>query len=450
MTGLVIAPAVIMTARWVDDRSCPNEVLMEEKHITPQGVTVFLNENDTLHSFCLSLYMKAGSMYEKKKKNGISHFFEHIVFRNIHHHRGQKLYQTLDRLGLTFNATTYNELIRFTICGAPQHFKEAAEILTEIFEPISLPEEEIDLERKRILAEIREEKEDECVAYLGRKETWRGTSLARSITGGKKTLSDIQGEHLRRYQEKKLSKGSFFFYVTGRLPEDALPSLTACIERYPLQPQYPQGWDNMAPQPESFFHRTPQVYVQKGDDTEVFFGFDLDVTRYSIAELDLLYDILFRGDYCRMYQELSEKKGYVYSYDPSSEQYANIGQLKFIYQVQNSHLTDSVASVIEIFRQLREDIADSLDYVKPNYIDNAYALLDEVDDYNWIKAYEDKILKTNYESMDDRIRAYQEVTPERMTQICREIFRKENLVFAVQGNPDKIPVEELQKRIDEL
>ncbi len=423
---------------------------MEKKHVTPNGSTVFFYKNNMLHSFCLCLYVKAGSMYEKKKKNGISHFFEHIVFRNIHFHRGQNLYQTLDRLGLTFNATTYNELIRFTICGAPQHFEEAVEILTQIFEPISLSEEEIDLERKRVLAEIREEKEEESLAYYARKISWKGTSLARPITGNKKTLKKMTGEDLRSFQKEILNEGSYFFYVTGQLPENAEDILIKYIEKYPLKPKFPMDWDNMAPLPEDFFHREPEVHLKKGEDTEVFIGFDLDVTRYTIAEIDLLYDVLFRGDYCRMYQELSEKKGYVYSYDPCSEQYANIGQIKFIYQVQMKNLLSSVETVMDIFNGLKKDIGDALDYVKPNYIDNAYALLDEADDFNWIKSYEDKILNNQCDTMETRIQAYKDVTPERMTEICREIFRLENMVIAVGGEKKKIPAEEIFSIIKKL
>lgn len=57
---------------------------MEREHITPQGVSVFHDKNENIHSFCLCLYVRAGSLFETKKENGISHFFEHIVFKNIH------------------------------------------------------------------------------------------------------------------------------------------------------------------------------------------------------------------------------------------------------------------------------------------------------------------------------------------------------------------------------
>ena len=101
---------------------------MEREHITPQGVSVFHDKNESIHSFCLCLYVRAGSLFETKKENGISHFFEHIVFKNIHYAMGENLYQTLDRCGLDFNASTYEEFIQFIITGAPAHFEEAAEL----------------------------------------------------------------------------------------------------------------------------------------------------------------------------------------------------------------------------------------------------------------------------------------------------------------------------------
>ena len=84
---------------------------MEREHITPQGVSVFHDKNENIHSFCLCLYVRAGSLFETKENNGISHFFEHIVFKNIHYQMGENLYQTLDRCGLDFNASTYEEFL---------------------------------------------------------------------------------------------------------------------------------------------------------------------------------------------------------------------------------------------------------------------------------------------------------------------------------------------------
>ena len=112
---------------------------MEEKIISNNGVEIFGYRSPYLHSFCLCLYVKAGPLYEDDSENGISHFFEHTAFRSINTALDGKLYKKADLWGLNMNALTYNEFIQFKITGASSKFKEAAEILTEIFTPFSVP-----------------------------------------------------------------------------------------------------------------------------------------------------------------------------------------------------------------------------------------------------------------------------------------------------------------------
>ena len=46
--------------------------------------------------------LKAGSIYENSNNNGITHFLEHIVIRNINKICDGELYKVLDENGLTF------------------------------------------------------------------------------------------------------------------------------------------------------------------------------------------------------------------------------------------------------------------------------------------------------------------------------------------------------------
>lgn len=75
---------------------------MEREHITPQGVSVFHDKNENIHSFCLCLYVRAGSLFRQRRITEFLIFSEHIVFKNIHYQMGENLYQTLDRCGLGF------------------------------------------------------------------------------------------------------------------------------------------------------------------------------------------------------------------------------------------------------------------------------------------------------------------------------------------------------------
>lgn len=102
---------------------------MEKHYITSNQVSIFHYPGEHLHSFCISLYLHAGSLYETKEENGVSHFLEHIVIRNINYLMGGNLYRQLDRLGLMFNACTYKEFVQFEITGAAKNFYKAVDIL---------------------------------------------------------------------------------------------------------------------------------------------------------------------------------------------------------------------------------------------------------------------------------------------------------------------------------
>jgi predicted Zn-dependent peptidase len=417
---------------------------MEKEYIAPGGVKIYHDCNTQLHSFCLSLYVKAGSMYEQKEENGISHFFEHIVFRNIHYRMGKNLYQTLDRLGLVFNAITYKEFMVFYITGAPQHFSQAAEILSGVMDPLVLPEEEIDIERRRIKAEIREDDEDDGLFAFSRNLIWKKTSLAWPIAGKKSVLNTIKRKQLSAFQKKILSRDNYFYYVTGNASEDDIAFLGKTVSAYSPTPKSLKR-DNVAPVPKRFFHRKNKVYFKKGSKVSVCFGIDVDAQKYSSAERQLLYDVLFDGDFCRVHQALSEEKGYVYSYDSSIEEYRNLAHIRLIYEVQEKNLYASVEEVFRIFASLKEDVGDALEYAKPTYIDNAHFIEDDAEDYNWMMAYENHILKLPYHNIREKMKDYEQVSAERLKQICREVFRSENMVLAVEGKPSRIDLARLKQ-----
>ena len=104
------------------NRSTPLSLQKETTLRTKSGIPLYLYPNPHLHSFCLCLYAKGGSLYEGEKENGVTHAIEHLLFRNVNHAMKGEMYATLDRLGLCFEGCTYKEFVRFTVSGAKEHF----------------------------------------------------------------------------------------------------------------------------------------------------------------------------------------------------------------------------------------------------------------------------------------------------------------------------------------
>lgn len=405
---------------------------MEKCYVTNNKINIYKYPGNHVHSFSLSMYVKAGSMYETSEDNGISHFIEHIVIRNINHLMGGELYRYLDRYGLMFNACTYKEFVQFEITGAAKNFYKAADVFVKLFEEISLPASEIDIERNRIKAEIREDDDKDKLTYFANQTVWKGTSLAQTITGNSTGLNRMGKSVLKNAHRKIMVPDNLFVYVTGRAGDAEIAYLTEALEKYELK----QGGlerNNAAALPEEFADRGCTVVTKQHKDSVVRFSFDLEDKGYPQAAYMLLYDILFDCENSKLHQALSEEAGFIYSFDSVLEEYSNIGVLSFQYEVQPVQLLESVEIVVRLLKELKKGITDELDYVRPTYIDNSELILDDPSDFNWMLAFESHILSKVPADIEKRKAGYESVTPEQLTKLAREIFRTSNLVVSLKG-----------------
>lgn len=409
---------------------------MEKSYITDNQVKIFHYPGDHLHSFCISLYLNGGSIYETSEDNGISHFLEHVVIRNINHLMDGQLYRYLDRLGLMFNACTYKEFVQFEITGAAKHFNKAVDVFVKIFETISLPASEIGIERKRIKAEIREDDEKTTLGYFSGQIVWEGTSAAQMITGNSSGLDRMGKTALQKAHKTLVAADNMFFYVTGKAGEEELCYLKEAVEKYPLENRG-MGRDNCVDVPADFGKRNGRVAIKNSTDSVVRLSFDLDTNGFPQAAHMLLYDILFECENSKIHQALSEQSGFIYSFDSGMEQYRNIGNLYLQYEVRPSRLAESVEIVTGLLKELKNGLDDELEYVKAAYTDNSEIILDHSSNLNWTQAYEGHILGRTHVELDKRKQEYEEVTSEMVTELAEHIFRTDNLVVTVKGKKTK-------------
>ncbi len=423
--------------------------MREKEYVSKNNVKVYAMENPAQHGFFLSLFVRAGSIYEGEEENGITHFLEHIAIRNIHHLMGEELYATLDRYGLEFNASTFSEMVQFYISGAKEHFSKAAEILCRIFSRIALPRSEIDLERLRIKAEIREGDEKNSLAAFTMHALYPDSPLKNPIVGTMRTVSAVTGRRLEAYRQSIFTTENLFFYATGAVGEREIGALLSTLERYEL----PRGVrrDNAPALPSAFGRRNGAVYIKNADFTMLRFNFDLDMTRVTSPELDLLYDLLLSGYGARFFVEMSEKRGLFYDISGGIDRYKNIGSFYFSFEVKEKNIAEAISIVLEILRDLKTNICKTEDLIKAPYVDNAFLLYDDAREMNFTFAYDAHILDLPYSGIEDRVQAYRSITGERMREVARTVFTLANLSLTVKGSKKKLDagmLRELLLKID--
>ena len=91
------------------------------------GLKVLMIPNNKFDSTAVGIFVKVGSRYETPKNNGISHFLEHMLFKD------KKLVEKLDCLGAKYNAETSYENTHYYIYGSKKDYVDFIDIISDIY-----------------------------------------------------------------------------------------------------------------------------------------------------------------------------------------------------------------------------------------------------------------------------------------------------------------------------
>src|SRR5574343_674288 len=115
-------------------------------------ITVPMKDNPTATVLVL---VEAGSKYEDKKINGISHFLEHMCFKGTQKRpRAIDISKELDAIGSQYNAFTAQEYTGYYAKADAKHFKKIFDVVSDIYLNSTFPETEMQKEKGVIIEEI--------------------------------------------------------------------------------------------------------------------------------------------------------------------------------------------------------------------------------------------------------------------------------------------------------
>ena len=421
---------------------------MEKTAFSKNRIPIHYYTDSDKSGFQISLFLREGSMYESPGYSGYTHFLEHALVRNVGVLMGGELYSTLDTYGLELAACTYAEMMQISIYGSRANISVASDIIARFLSPITLSRAEIDAERARIKAEIRESGDRSSLVNFTNGIVHAGTTLSQSIIGSISSVNSVTQAKLEEYRGAVFSAENLFVYVTGGASDGDIEYLAERLAEYPVSSS--EQRQNVAPVSDGFGRRCGKVYIKNDSFTMLRFTFDLDMSRVSVAETDLLFDVLLTGNNSHLFLELSERLGYCYDVGGNLERYSNIGTLTFYYELREAHIYDAVARTVEVLSRLKSTPLEERATMKATYVTNSGLLEDDVRELNFTMAYEGHVLGLGYRDVSERASVYDAVTPARLARVADEIFRPECLTLTVKGNKRRIDTARLEEIISRL
>ena len=414
---------------------------MKEQVYNLDGIKLCSATNAKLNGFCLALYIKAGSIFEDSSNNGITHLFEHIVFRNLKR-KYTDFYELLASHGIDFQGVTYKEFLRFSINGPSDEFEFATDVFCSLFDEIDVNSKELQNEKKRIKAEIREENPRETLDWFFNKIVWKDSEAEKSVLGYCKNLDGISLKRLNEFRKEILSKDNCLIYVTGNVAQENIEKLKQKIGDLDITDSKTPRSITVVPCDE-FFNRNGEVKVKNGYWHYIQFGFDIDTLKYNNGVLDLIYAILFKGEKALLHKFLSEENPIIYSYDATLEHYDNVGNLNFLFEVDKNKIEEAIAAVLKLFCDVRAgrfNFEANLAYE----IAAAKMDIDRPDSLNWNMAYYNHISKTKPLDYNEEFCGRFKITKDEVIAAAKEIFTYNNMTVAIKGDKRKINTQKIE------
>lgn len=308
------------------------------------GGRVVSEKLPAVRSISLGFWIGAGSRYEEPAENGISHFIEHLLFKGSESYDALEIAQIFDSFGGELNAATAHEYTVVYARFLDAHLKDAFEVMANmVIHPLFA---EVDPEREVVVEEIAmyEDSPGDLVSDYLNEAVFGAHPLGQSVIGTSEIITGVTVEQLGRYHAGHYTLPNMVVAAAGNVDQEELVELAASSLAMG-NGAAPLHLGRPAPDvPDKVVHGGC-FYEKDTQQYHVCIG-GLGLPRHAEERftLSILNSILGSSASSRLFQEVREKRGLVYSVYSYSAMYSDTGMVGIYFGCRK----DSVCEVTEI------------------------------------------------------------------------------------------------------
>ncbi len=407
-------------------------------------VTVPMRSNQTVTVLVL---VEAGSKYEPKEINGISHFLEHLCFKGTSKRpKAADISYALDSIGSQSNAFTGQEYTGYYAKSHHKNLPEIIDVISDIFINPTFPEKELEKEKGVVVEEINmyEDLPHTRVWDVFTDLLYGDQPAGRTILGSKKAIHSINRKDVINYRKKHYVAQGTVVVIAGKFDEKK--AKTEVI----------RAFSNIS---SSKKHKKPKVqerqiapqlkfYKKKTDQTHMVLGFrSEDMYSSDRWPLSLLSAILGGGMSSRLFQKLREDLGLCYYVRSAQNSYTDHGHFTISAGTGHSRTLEAIEAVLEEVRKVsttkvgERELKKAKQFVLGNF-SLGLESSDELADYYGFQA----LFKKKTLLPDEVSQNIQKVKAEDVLRAARKVFQNKHLNLALVGPINKGQ----EKRIEKL
>lgn len=405
-----------------------------EKVVLKNGLRVIFAPLSSVLSSTAIVMCGAGSRYERKETNGISHFLEHMFFKGTKKRpTASDISHALDEIGADYNAFTSKEITAYHIKAASQHLPLVLDMLADMVWNSKFDEAEIEKERGVIIEELNmyEDTPMRRVGEIYEQLLWGDQPLGWDIGGRKEVIGKIKKTDFFDYINERYAPNNMVVTVAGNFDRDrAFSNINEHFgkeQKKAVSGFLPVEEDQKKPALKVVYKKTDQAHLAVG-----FRGLRLaDPDRYTAA---VLGTILGGGMSSRLFVNVREKRGLCYYIRADHESYLDTGTLAASAGVDLKRIDEAIKVILLEFAQIAKEKVDDRELKKAKEYIKGKVILSWEDSRTVALSYgSDELMEGRVRPLGEYLKLIDEVTAEDVHRLSQFLVTESKLNLAVIG-----------------
>ncbi|MBK8906832.1 MAG: insulinase family protein [Rhodospirillales bacterium] len=318
------------------------------------GLRVASDFMPTVETASVGVWVEAGGRDEAPERCGISHLIEHMVFKGTGRRGARAIAEEIENVGGHLNAHTSREYTAYHAKVLKDDLPLAVDIIADIVQNPVMDAEELDRERAVVIQEIMqaEDTPDDIVFDRFQETAFPSQPVGRSILGTPDLIKAIGRDDLITHMHEHYRSSRMVLAASGNLQHDALVALAE------------DAFAGLSPG--HMPKRDPARYVggdcrdqRDLEQVHVILGFEgVAFHDPDFYALSVLSTVLGGGMSSRLFQEIREKRGLVYSIYSFPTSFADGGVFGIYAGTGETEVTELVPLVCDEMCKVVSDVGE--------------------------------------------------------------------------------------------
>ncbi|MFQ5517834.1 MAG: M16 family metallopeptidase [Acidimicrobiia bacterium] len=394
----------------------------------PNGLRIISEHMPEVRSAALGCWIDTGSRDETPAEGGSSHYLEHLLFKGSEAWPSRRISEAFDGVGAQSNAFTSKEHTCYWARLRDADLPLGIEVLAEMMQRPAFRPQDVESERQVVLEEINMNEDDPAdVAHeLFTQKLWSAHELGPPILGTKEGITELARDTIAGYWRRRYGPRATVMAVAGHLDHEEVVQVLG---------EYFAGWTG-GPNGRPVGPVVPAAEVAiSSRDTEqahivigcVGLAAD-DKRRWALGVLN---HVLGGGTSSRLFHEIREQRGLVYSVYSFRLAYSDTGALGVYAGTTPSQSVEVLHLITEQFAHLaQEGITDEELQRAKGHVNGSLALSLEDPGSRMSRLGRIELAGREHLAVDQIVAEVEAVTAADVQAVAEEVFSRPRVIGA--------------------